>query len=228
MSVNISVRGMHMASLHNTTVAAAQLIIIQQDTNESVHSLLSVQGNCTAQFAEQLDPRRKPSTQCVITVREDFLEVPTDLAQVWISDLYVRIRVPPAQRYKFSTLIGVHGGDVYLTDMSFVGDGDKCRAIDVKEKRKLYVSSKQPSPLPLCVLSTSSSTMPAGAGSKCHSPCCCCAVLVNLADCCFMSMHLQAVSLPLPLVACKRRLICLDSLYHTEVNALPGCGMVSD
>lgn len=34
---------------------------------------------------------------------------------------------------------------MYLTGMSFVGDDKRCRAIDMKEDRKLYVSSMTPS-----------------------------------------------------------------------------------
>eukprot|EP00892_Ulva_mutabilis_P004012 jgi/Ulvmu1/1983/UM012_0145.1 len=45
----------------------------------------------------------------------------------------------PGVEKNHSTLIGVHGGDMYLTDMTFVADGDKARAFDVIESRRVYV-----------------------------------------------------------------------------------------
>ena len=69
-------------------------------------------------------------------MREDFLEVPTRNSQVWISNLYVTL---PGVQKNHTTLIGVHGGDVYLTNMTFVADGNKARAIDVGESRRIYV-----------------------------------------------------------------------------------------
>lgn len=101
-----------------------------------------MQGNCTAQPTGALDPPRKSNTQCVLTVREDFLEAVIDGTHLWISDLYVKL---PGLEKGHSTLIGVHGGDVYLTDMTFVGDRDKARAIDVLSARNVYVASVPPS-----------------------------------------------------------------------------------
>lgn len=104
------------------------------------------QGNCTAPPTDTVDPPRITNTQCVISVREDFLEVPSEGALLWLSDLYVKLL---GVEKEHSTLIGVHSGDVYLTNMTFVGDGHKARAIDVKATRKLYVSSM---PLSLSLL----------------------------------------------------------------------------
>ena len=85
-----------------------------------------------------------------MTVREDFLEVPADHEnlRLWISNLYVT--VPRAEK-NHTTLIGVHGGDVYLTDMTFVADGEKARAVDVKENSRVYVGRAFPPGLPVPV-----------------------------------------------------------------------------
>eukprot|EP00892_Ulva_mutabilis_P012442 jgi/Ulvmu1/9570/UM053_0060.1 len=86
-----------------------------------------------------LDPSlNSDSHQCLIIVREDFLELPLENSQVWLSNLYITL---PGVEKNHSTLIGVHGGDMYLTDMAFVADGDKARAIDVKENRRVYVEN---------------------------------------------------------------------------------------
>lgn len=74
----------------------------------------------------------------MITVREDFLESSLSNALVWISNLYVTL---PGVEKNHSTLIGIHGGEMYLTDMTFVGDGDKARAIDISENRRVFISS---------------------------------------------------------------------------------------
>ena len=77
----------------------------------------------------------------MIKVREDFLEVPLQDSVVWISNLYVTM---PGMEKNQSTLIGVHGGDLYMTDMAFVADGDKARAVDVKENRRVYIGRAIP------------------------------------------------------------------------------------
>lgn len=100
-----------------------------------------MQGNCTVPPTETLDPLRQSNTQCVVSIREDFLEVETEGAQLWISNLYVRLL---GVEKDHSTLISVHNGELYLTDMTFVGDGHKARAIDVKSARRLYVASVCP------------------------------------------------------------------------------------
>ena len=104
----------------------------------NVTAVYSMQGNCAVQPLEHLEVPRRTRTQCVITVLEDFLEVQTESAPVWISDLYVKhIGV----ENNHSTFVGGHGGDVYLTDMILVGDGDGSRGIEVNENSKLYASS---------------------------------------------------------------------------------------
>ena len=97
-----------------------------------------MQGNCSGPPPE-LDltpPLDERNGQCVVQVREDFLEQPLLGTTLWISNLYITL---PGVEKNHSTLIGVHGGDLYMTGMTFVGDGDKARAIDVKENRRVYV-----------------------------------------------------------------------------------------
>ena len=66
------------------------------------------------------------------------MEAMIDATSLWISDMYVKLA---GLEKGHSTLIGAHGGDVYLTDMTFVGDRDKARCIDVGNKRNLYAAS---------------------------------------------------------------------------------------
>lgn len=98
-----------------------------------------MQGHCSGppDFGLNLDPPRdEANLQCVIIVREDFLELPLRDSAAWISNLYITL---PGVEKNHTTLIGVYGGDLYMTAMTFVGDGDKARAIDVKESGRVYV-----------------------------------------------------------------------------------------
>jgi hypothetical protein len=98
---------------------------------------MHMQGHCPEDPPRKLDPPRQSRTQCVLTVREDFLEAPTKHSEVWISGLYVVLAGVPKEH---SGLLGVHGADVYVTDVAFVGDRLKARAIDVHENCRLYVA----------------------------------------------------------------------------------------
>lgn len=89
-----------------------------------------------------LDARFFPKPgQCVITVREDFLESSLANSTLWVSNLYVTII---AADKNHSTLMAAHGGDMYLTDMTFHGDGQNARAIDIAENRRVFVSGALP------------------------------------------------------------------------------------
>ena len=98
-----------------------------------------MQGNCSGPppFLNPDPPVNADSGQCVITVHEDFLELHIQQSQLWIGNLYVA--TPGLGSKNHTTLIGVHGGDLYMTDMTFIADGDKARAIDVNENSRVYV-----------------------------------------------------------------------------------------
>ena len=98
----------------------------------------NMQGNCSGPPPDlDLDPpRNEINRQCVIKVREDFLELPLHGSVVWISSLYVTLS---GLETNHSTLVSVHGSDLYMTDMTFVANGHKARAIDVKENHRVYV-----------------------------------------------------------------------------------------
>ena len=87
-------------------------------------------------------PVNADSGQCVITVHEDFLELHIQQSQLWIGNLYVA--TPGLGSKNHTTLIGVHGGDLYMTDMTFIADGDKARAMDVNENSRVYVGRTIP------------------------------------------------------------------------------------
>lgn len=87
-------------------------------------------------------PQVRSDTQCVVTVSKNFLEVFDEGARLWVHNLYVRLE---GVEKNHSSVVSVHGGDVYLTSMTFVGGGiagkEKARAINVRQNRRLYVSS---------------------------------------------------------------------------------------
>lgn len=74
--------------------------------------------------------------------------MPLQNSQVWISNLYVRLAGVDKSH---STLIAVLAGDVYLTDMTFVADGDKARAVDVKKDSRIFIARESAvfSPVPM-------------------------------------------------------------------------------
>ena len=100
-----------------------------------------MQGNCSTPPPDAVSlypPFDSTSGQCVVIVREDFLKFPKGHSQAWISNLY--IMMPVAEKSQ-TALIGVLGGDVYMTQMTFAADGDEvlARAIDVGEAGRIYV-----------------------------------------------------------------------------------------
>lgn len=89
--------------------------------------------------------------QCVISVRERFLNMQAGGSQLWLSDLIILLRpdhslfsdtLSASSVFRFpSRLLGVDSGDVYLTGMTFVGSGDMSNAILLTPFSQLYVSS---------------------------------------------------------------------------------------
>jgi hypothetical protein len=76
--------------------------------------------------------------QCVLTVREDFLQLDILARDFWIHQVYVRIVGNATGGHDEATLIGVQQGNLYVTDATFIADGYKSRAIDVNEGNSLY------------------------------------------------------------------------------------------
>ena len=99
-----------------------------------------MQGNCTGPPPERLildPPLDTASRQCLIVVREDFLQVTESIesSPVWISSLYVLL---PGVEKNNTNVMYVQGGDLYMTNMTFVGDGHG-RAVQVEDYRRLYI-----------------------------------------------------------------------------------------
>lgn len=102
-----------------------------------------VQGNCSGPVPSRaFDPVPK-FRQCVLTVREDFLEATLIGSRLWLSNLYVTLPAVPAKR-NHSALVAVLGPDLYLTDMAFVADGEHARALDVGGDRRVFISRANP------------------------------------------------------------------------------------
>jgi hypothetical protein len=121
---------------------------------------LALQGNCSAvvPLRTSIPVATWPLQpgQCAIGVREDFLQVGgVRLAHLWVDHLYVYIDPSWSKTHirEDSTLVGIQKGDFYVTRSAFVGDGDKCRAVDINAGRKMYargVLSLSTSSVPCC------------------------------------------------------------------------------
>ena len=104
-----------------------------------------MQGYCTGPPPSELALHSPPNSdlsfghdQCVVVVREDFIRVEDSrVSTVWISSLYISL---VGAENTQTTLVAVHGGDVYLTNMTFVAEGGKASAIDVKDNMAVYIS----------------------------------------------------------------------------------------
>jgi hypothetical protein len=101
---------------------------------------VTVQGNCSQEPGPGvlLGPPRRTDRQCVITVREDFLEFNAARSHGFVSDLYVQL--PGYEAKEHSTLVGIKKGNLYLANMTFVGDGVRARAVDAHEKTSVYMT----------------------------------------------------------------------------------------
>jgi hypothetical protein len=83
-------------------------------------------------------PARRDS-QCVLTVREDFLEIGGgNHMEVLVSDLYIQLA--DAEKEGEGTLISVKAGNTYLANVSFVGNRDGCRGLDVQNNTNILVA----------------------------------------------------------------------------------------
>eukprot|EP00892_Ulva_mutabilis_P003623 jgi/Ulvmu1/1632/UM113_0009.1 len=110
----------------------------------------TIRGNCngvpSVTGPQPQPPVRIRTGQCLITVSGDFLEFSgsTRDSALWLSQMHVRTVADRGADSKQSTLVGVYGGDVYLTDMAFVGNGGQAtRAVDVHADRRVFVGDSQ-------------------------------------------------------------------------------------
>jgi hypothetical protein len=83
-------------------------------------------------------PPRLSSQQCVLTVREDFLGIEGNASSaILVSDLYLQLAGLEKDE---ATFVVLAGGRAYLAGMTFAGNLDSVRAIDVQESTQVYVS----------------------------------------------------------------------------------------
>eukprot|EP00892_Ulva_mutabilis_P004011 jgi/Ulvmu1/1982/UM012_0144.1 len=98
----------------------------------------TIRGNCSSAAPVDVGLLLRPG-QCLVTVRQNFLEQRLPGGTVWISDLYITISRPSQESSITATLVDVAAGDMYLTDMTFAGRGERGRAVDVGESSRIYV-----------------------------------------------------------------------------------------
>lgn len=75
---------------------------------------------------------------CAILAHKDLLNLALHNSHLWMSNFIVAL---PYVETSETTLFSITGGDVYLTDMIFIGNGVNARAIDVKANSRLFISS---------------------------------------------------------------------------------------
>ena len=95
-------------------------------------------------FHVRLMCHRTPG-QCVITLRQDFLDVSLPDSEVWLSSfilqLYLHLRRLPRNP---SAVVTVGDRDVYMTNMTFAGDQQPQRGVLVKERSNMFISGVCP------------------------------------------------------------------------------------
>ena len=95
-----------------------------------------MQGNCTeAPAGLHLDPAPQPG-QCVITLRQDFLDVALSDSEVWLSGLYLHLRGLTRVQ---SAVVTARGRGLYLTNMTFAGDNLLQRGLHVMERSNVFI-----------------------------------------------------------------------------------------
>eukprot|EP00892_Ulva_mutabilis_P003621 jgi/Ulvmu1/1630/UM113_0007.1 len=127
-------------------ITSSVIAIAQQAGGDHTRT---IRGNCTDDPYHNglaLHPeQRRQWNQCLVKVSGDFLEFAgSDPDSVlWLSFLYV-LHSGTTGRGK-STLVGLHEGTMYLTDMTFVhgGTGGRVRAIDVHEQQSIYIEETE-------------------------------------------------------------------------------------
>eukprot|EP00892_Ulva_mutabilis_P003618 jgi/Ulvmu1/1628/UM113_0005.1 len=131
-----------------TFLDSAVLAIVQNRLGQ--HTSI-IRGNCSHAPPEAMAPPSgapaRGAGQCMVVVREDWLEAPLEGSRLWLSNLYVTLPAAPAPPVlpdrNHSTMVSVPGADVYLTGMTFAGDGGEARALDVSGGRRAFLSKSQ-------------------------------------------------------------------------------------
>ena len=107
-----------------------------------------LQGDCSEDPLGSLPVPRRPG-QCVVTVREDFLEAnPGPDSLVWLSGLYVYTLGLVDKNQ--GTVLASHT-DLFLTDMTLVAQGHKARGVEVQENQTIFMAGARSASVRRCV-----------------------------------------------------------------------------
>lgn len=125
----------HSAIFTNTHVAARPY---RRCVYSAAHGRRGgLQGDCSEDPLGSLPVPRRPG-QCLVTVREDFLEAnPGPDSLVWLSGLYVYTLGLIDKNQ--GTVLASHT-DLFLTDMTLVAQGHKARGIEVQENQTVFMA----------------------------------------------------------------------------------------
>lgn len=77
----------------------------------------------------------------MLTIRESFIEVKAADSKLWLSSLFIQLE--GGRDRSVSTFLGFHGGDLFLTGATLIGDGNNCRAILVSEGHAVFAYGAQ-------------------------------------------------------------------------------------
>jgi hypothetical protein len=112
------------------------------------HVQRRVQGNCSAPFPAGAPVEKLSGTQCLVTVREDFLDASrATAAPLVVTDLHVVATGGPDKASGLLVLAPV--GRLYLLNVALSGDGVRVRGLDVPAGGRVFASGT-PHPAP-CV-----------------------------------------------------------------------------
>lgn len=95
-----------------------------------------LQGNCSSDATDvPVEPFPPTTQQCIITARDNFLDIAVDGGNVWLSELYIRLDGGESLP---RTVLRAGRGDLWMTNVSLKGRGQLCRGVEVHENRRLY------------------------------------------------------------------------------------------
>jgi hypothetical protein len=96
------------------------------------HCRQRLQGNCTKEPPTVAIPPRLTKRQCILDVREDFLEVSGPTNRLLLADLYIQLGSSGSERMRANSLmLHVAEGGMYIVNVTLKGDGKASRGVDV-------------------------------------------------------------------------------------------------
>jgi hypothetical protein len=107
-----------------------------------------LQGNCTKEPAVAPVPARITKRQCVLSVREDFLEISGHSSRLLLSNVYIQLSESgPDRKRANSLLLRIAEGGMYVANVTLKGDGKSSRGVDVADGARFYAAGPSDTPV---------------------------------------------------------------------------------